>query len=97
MFDHSQPSLVTGVLALKELKTKIGSQPVPHRLFNLTKLRSHGDEPPQMLGGREGRLVQHQCFMQTAQSASPSSRAANGAAVTVPPLGVFFPGLFWAL
>lgn len=29
LFDHPQPSLITGVLALKELKTKIGSWPGP--------------------------------------------------------------------
>lgn len=48
LFDRSRPSSITGVLALKVLKTKIGSWPVPQRLFNLTKLRGRGDESLQM-------------------------------------------------
>lgn len=105
LFDRSQSSSITGVLALKVLKTKIGSWPVPQRLLNLTELRGRGDESPQMnaISKQQRRclaaikansyIINVSCKRHKVQ-VHLSSRTTNGAAVAAPPLRYFFQGYF---
>lgn len=105
LFDHSQPSSITGVLALKGLKTKIGSWPVPQQLFNLTKPCGRGDESLQINAISKERprclaaikansyIINFSCERHKVQ-VHLSSRTANGAAVATAPLTYFFQGYF---